>query len=42
MKNQEFIQKGFSVFGTEDMENKLLSFLKAHYPNHKRQRTQFA
>ncbi|HOT46549.1 MAG TPA: site-specific DNA-methyltransferase, partial [Spirochaetota bacterium] len=34
MANKEdFIQAGFTVFGTENNENKLLSFLKEHYPN---------
>ncbi len=29
----EFINAGFTVVGTEDNENKLLSFLKENYPN---------
>lgn len=29
----EFINAGFTVVGTEDSENKLLSFLKENYPN---------
>ena len=29
----EFINTGFTVVGTEDNENKLLSFLKENYPN---------
>lgn len=33
MAEQEFIQAGFSVVGTENNENKLLSFLKENYPN---------
>ena len=30
---EDFIQAGFTVFGTENNENKLLSFLKEHYPS---------
>jgi len=33
MAEQEFIKAGYSVVGTEDNENKLLSFLKEHYPS---------
>lgn len=33
MAEQEFINAGFSVVGTENNENKLLSFLKEHYPS---------
>lgn len=33
MKEQEFIQAGYTVVGTENNENKLLSFLKEHYPS---------
>lgn len=33
MKEQEFIQAGYSVIGTEENENKLLNFLKEHYPS---------
>jgi adenine-specific DNA-methyltransferase len=33
MTKQEFIQAGFQVVGTENNENKLLSFLKENYPN---------
>ncbi len=33
MKEQEFIQAGYSVIGAEESENKLLSFLKEHYPS---------
>src|SRR5574344_3145317 len=33
MAEQEFIQAGLSVVGTENNENKLLSFLKENYPN---------
>jgi adenine-specific DNA-methyltransferase len=33
MAEQEFIQAGYTVVGTENTENKLLSFLKEHYPN---------
>ena len=29
----DFLQAGFSVIGTENNENKLLSFLKENYPN---------
>jgi len=33
MNDQEFIKAGFTVVGTENKENKLLSFLKENYPN---------
>ncbi|WP_276979129.1 site-specific DNA-methyltransferase [Flavobacterium filum] len=33
MAEQDFIKAGFTVVGTETSENKLLSFLKEHYPN---------
>ncbi len=33
MAEQDFINAGFSVVGTENNENKLLSFLKENYPN---------
>lgn len=33
MAEQDFIKAGFTVVGTEDNENKLLSFLKENYPN---------
>jgi len=33
MAEQEFIKAGYSVVGTEDNDNKLLSFLKEHYPS---------
>jgi DNA modification methylase len=33
MAEQEFINAGYTVVGTEDNENKLLSFLKEHYPS---------
>jgi len=33
MKEQEFIQAGYTVAGTEGGENKLLNFLKEHYPS---------
>lgn len=33
MGSQDFIQAGFNVVGTENNGNKLLSFLKEHYPN---------
>ncbi|MBV6427891.1 MAG: hypothetical protein KIPDCIKN_02414 [Haliscomenobacter sp.] len=33
MAEQEFINAGFTVVGTENIENKLLSFLKENYPN---------
>lgn len=33
MSEQEFLQAGFTVVGTENNENKLLSFLKENYPN---------
>lgn len=33
MTEQDFIKAGFTVVGTENNENKLLSFLKEHYPN---------
>lgn len=33
MAEQEFINAGYTVVGTEDDENKLLSFLKENYPN---------
>ena len=33
MAEQEFINAGFTVVGTENNENKLLSFLKDNYPN---------
>jgi len=32
MTQQEFIQAGYTVVGTENNENKLLSFMKEHYP----------
>jgi adenine-specific DNA-methyltransferase len=33
MAEQEFINAGYTVVGTENSENKLLSFLKENYPN---------
>lgn len=33
MKEQEFMQAGYTVVGTEDNKNKLLNFLKDHYPS---------
>jgi adenine specific DNA methylase Mod len=33
MAEQDFIKAGFTVFGAEANENKLLSFLKENYPN---------
>ena len=33
MAQQEFIKAGFTVHATENKENKLLSFLKEHYPS---------
>ena len=33
MTQQDFIQAGFSVVGTEEAENNLLNFLKQHYPS---------
>ncbi len=33
MAEQDFIKAGYSVVGSEDNENKLLSFLKEHYPS---------
>jgi len=33
MAKEEFINAGFTVVGTENSENKLLSFLKDNYPN---------
>jgi len=33
MAEQDFIKAGFTVVGSENNENKLLSFLKEHYPN---------
>lgn len=33
MAEQDFIKAGFTVVGTENNENKLLRFLKEHYPN---------
>jgi adenine-specific DNA-methyltransferase len=33
MAEQDFIKAGFTVVGTENNENKLLSFLKENYPN---------
>lgn len=33
MAEQEFIKAGFTVVGLENIENKLLSFLKQNYPN---------
>jgi len=33
MAEQEFINAGFTVVGTENTENKLLSFLKEYFPN---------
>lgn len=33
MAEQDFIKAGFTVVGTENDENKLLSFLKENYPN---------
>jgi len=33
MTKQDFMQAGYTVVGTENNENKLLSFLKAHYPS---------
>ena len=33
MAKEEFINAGYTVVGTENNENKLLSFLKENYPN---------
>ncbi len=33
MAKEEFINAGYTVVGTENNENKLLSFLKEHYPS---------
>lgn len=33
MNKEDFIQEGFNVVETENNENKLLHFLKEHYPN---------
>ena len=33
MTKEDFIKAGFTVVGTETNENKLLSFLKEHYPS---------
>lgn len=33
MEKQDFIKAGFTVVGTDNNENKLLSFLKENYPN---------
>lgn len=33
MAKEEFINAGYTVVGTDDNENKLLSFLKENYPN---------
>lgn len=33
MREQEFMQAGYTVVGTEDNKNKLLNFLKDHYPS---------
>jgi adenine-specific DNA-methyltransferase len=33
MEEQNFIKEGFTVVGSEDNENKLLSFLKENYPS---------
>ncbi len=33
MKEQEFTQAGYTIIGTENNENKLLNFLKDHYPS---------
>ena len=33
MAEQEFINAGYTVVGTDNNENKLLSFLKENYPN---------
>lgn len=33
MAEQDFIKAGFTVVGTENSENKLLNFLKEHYPS---------
>lgn len=33
MDRQDFIKAGFTVVGTENNENKLLNFLKEHYPS---------
>ena len=33
MTKEDFIQEGFNVVETENNENKLLHFLKEHYPN---------
>ena len=33
MNREDFIQAGFTVVGTENNENKLLHFLKEHYPS---------
>jgi len=32
-RKQEFIDKGFTVLGEENKENKLIAFLKEHYPS---------
>ena len=33
MAKEEFINAGYSVVGTDDNENKLLSFLNENYPS---------
>src|SRR5690554_3608233 len=33
MAEQDFIKAGYTVVGTENNENKLLSFLKEHFPS---------
>ena len=33
MEQQEFIQAGYTVVGSDNNDNKLLRFLKEHYPN---------
>lgn len=33
MNKQDFIKEGFTVIGEEAKENKLLAFLKEHYPS---------
>ena len=33
VNKNDFIKAGFTVVGTENNENKLLSFLKEHYPS---------
>ena len=33
MAEQDFIKAGYTVVGSEDNENKLLNFLKEHFPS---------